>query len=556
MTGITRRTFIKSSAAAAAGLLIHCSLRHPFDLIIRNGLVLDGSGRKAEKCDIGIRGDQIVAMENLEQAQADQLIDATGLIVAPGFIDIHTHTDVELLVNPGAHSKICQGVTTEVAGNCGASPFPLNDIDFKNLDQKLFEKYGLRVHWKNIAEFYRALEQKKIAINYASFTGHGDLRAYVVGKNDVAPTTEQLAQMRRMLAESMENGSLGLSTGLEYAPGSYAKTDEIIALCKVVSKQQGVYATHLRNEDDRVEEAIEEALTICKKANVQLQISHLKACNQSNWHKVDNMLNQIQAAISDGLPVSADRYPYVAYGTGLSTFLPLWSRQGETKDVLARLQDNSLLPQIKKYAESRGRRIGGWDRVVISSCNLKKNKIWEGKSIFECAQSTGKSPFAFIRQLLIEEKTRAGIVGFAMSEENLQKVLTAPFIMIASDGSAVAPTGKLGTGKPHPRYYGTFPRVLGKYCRDENYFDLATAIKKMTSMPAQKIGLKKRGLLKKGNFADITIFDAAAVVDQATFAAPHQFPLGINYVLVNGKVTVKNGKHTGARSGRVLRHSE
>ncbi len=552
---ISRRDFIMTSACAGFGLLVGCSVRNQFDMIIRNGVVYDGSGSPGIRADLGIKGKKIAAIADLSSATTDNVIDATGLVVSPGFIDIHTHTDTELLINPFAESKIFQGVTTEVSGNCGFSPFPLNDIDFKIMDQDLFERYGIHISWRSAAEFLAALEQRKISINYATLTGHGNLRSCVVGKNDVPPTSAQLSQMKRLLGESMDHGSFGLSTGLEYAPGSYASTDELIELCLVVSQRNGIYATHVRNEDDYVEEAIEEALKICRAANVSTEISHLKACNPNNWHKEQHLLQMIEQAANAGMPVHADRYPYIAYGTGLTIFLPLWSRQGETEEIIARLQDKNLLPALRSHVESRGERIGGWDRVMINSCFSEKNKHWVGMTIHECAEKTGKEPFEFIREILIEERNRVDIVGFAMNEENLKLVLSHHLVMIGSDGNAVSPTGKLSEGKPHPRYYGTFPRVLGKYCREQRCMDLATAIKKMTSMPAEKLGLKQRGYLKNGYIADITIFNPETVQDNATFINPHQFPSGIEYVIVNGKLTIKNGEHTKQVAGEILRHS-
>ncbi len=551
---MTRRTFAKTTALATAGIFVGCSVKNRYDVIIKNGMILDGFGTPGIKKDLGIIGDTISVLDNLGEATADLIIDARDLVVAPGFIDIHTHTDVELLVDPRGVSKVMQGVTTEVSGNCGYSPFPRNESDLKEMNERLNEKYGITVNWHDINGFLSALEESKISINYATFTGHGSLRGYVVGKNDVVPTAEQMNQMKSVLEESIKTGSFGLSTGLEYAPGSYADTEELIELSKVVAANGGIYNTHMRNEDDTVIEAIEEALRICKEAEVSVEIAHLKTCNKSNWHKVEKMLELISQANDQGLPVKADRYPYVAFGTGLSTFLPLWSRQGDTDDVLARLNDKNQIKKIEKYAISRGTKIGGWDRVMISYCRTDKNKIWEGKSIRDCASESGTSEFEFIRQLLINERLSTGIVGFAMDEDNLKKVLSSPLVMIGSDGNAVAPDGKLATGKPHPRYYGTFARVLGKYCREEKCFDLPTAVKKMTTMPAEKLNLKKRGSIVRGNFADITIFNPNTVIDKATFTEPHQTAQGIEYVLVNGKVIVEKGKHSGIRSGSVLRH--
>lgn len=554
MKKINRRDFIKTGTLAGLGFIAGCSVRNRFDLIIKNGLIIDGSSPMIYPADLGVKGDKIVALGKLADAGADKIIDAKGLIVSPGFIDIHTHTDTELLVNPRAESKIRQGVTTEVSGNCGYSPFPLNDDDSHELYTNLKSHYGISVKWQTIDEFLTAVEKARPSLNYATFTGHGDLRTFVVGKNDVQPTTAQLDKMQRVLAETMEAGSLGLSTGLEYAPGSYAKTAEIIALAKVVAQHNGIYATHMRNEDDRVEEAIAEALEICRQSGVSLEISHLKACNQANWHKVDHMLAMIHDAHDQGLPVHADRYPYNAWGTGLSSFLPLWSRQGSTEDILNRLQNREDLKKIKPYTESRGKRIGGWDKVVISNCRTKENEIYEGKSILECAEMTGKAPFEFIRDLLIAERNRVSVIGFAMDENNLKKVLASPLVMIGSDGSAVAPYGKLSESKPHPRYYGTFPRVLGKYARAEKLFDLITAVRKMTTMPADKLGLKQRGYLQENYFADIVIFNPETVIDNATFTDPHRYPTGIEYVIVNGKITVAGGEHTDTFAGKVLRH--
>jgi N-acyl-D-amino-acid deacylase len=550
-----RRDFIKAGSAATAGVLLGCSVSHRFDLIIKNGTVIDGSGAIAFKTDLGIARDKIAAVTDLSDVGADKIIDAEGYIVSPGFIDIHSHTDHELLINNKAESKIRQGVTTEISGNCGSSLFPLNDEDLKELSEDLLERYELQVDWRTYDGFVKSLEETGISINYVSLTGNGKLRSYVVGKDDVRATVDQIRQMKNKLSESMEMGSFGLSTGLEYAPSSYASTEELIELCRVVAEKGGIYATHMRNEEDTVEEAVEEALTICRESGASLQISHLKVCNKKNWNKLDGIIEKIERAFDSGLPVSADRYPYTAWGTGMSIFLPLWVRQGSTDEILARLNDHSLTKKFKDETIAEALSIGGWDRILISSCDLEKNKIWEGKTIDECLTESGKEPFEFIRNLLYEEKLEVGIIGFAMDEDNLRKVISSPLVMIGSDGLAVAPYGKLSEGKPHPRFYGTFPLVLGKYCREEKLLDLPAAIKKMTSMPAEKVGLKNRGIIKKDNYADLVVFDPNTIKDNATFADPHQYPTGIEYVIVNGKITIESGQHTGAKSGLVLRRS-
>ena len=551
---ISRREFNVTLAAGTLGLMAGCSINNKFDIIIRNGLIIDGSGTGGYKKDIGIAGDKIVAIDDLKNATADLIIDGEGLVVSPGFIDIHTHTDIQLLVNSKAESKIHQGVTTEVAGNCGGSYFPISEDDFKEMDERILEQYGIHIDWRSAEGYLRRLEDHKISNNHATLTGQGTLRSIAVGNNDVPATPEQIKEMKDMLERSMAEGSFGLSSGLEYAPGSYASTEELIALNQVVAKNGGIYATHIRSEDDHVEEAIQEALRICKEAEVSTQIAHLKACNQSNWHKIDHVLEMIHDAAVSGMQITADRYPYIAYSTGLTMFLPLWSRQGDTDEILSRLEDKNTVAKIKDHAESKGQDIGGWDRVVISSCQLEKNKVWEGKSVQACADEQNVTPFEFIRNILLEERNRVSMIGFAMDEDNLKKVLSSPHVMIGSDGNAVAPHGKLGEGKPHPRYYGTFPRVLGKYAREDKIFDQATAVNKMTLMPATKLGLKNRGLIAKDNYADIVLFNPDTVIDNASFTDPHQFPTGIDYVLVNGKITIQNGKHTGAQAGSVLRH--
>lgn len=551
----SRRDFLKTGAVVTAGLSLGLKLKNQFDVIIKNGKIADGTGSILFKADVGINGDKIEAIGDLSSSSANLIIDAEEQIVSPGFIDIHTHTDTELIVNPKGESKIRQGVTTEVSGNCGSSPFPYTDEDFETIRESFKKRYDEDINWKDITGFLQTLEKKKISLNYATFTGSGDLRAYVVGKNDVKPTPDQLKKMKELLAEDMKNGSFGLSTGLEYAPGSYASTEEIIELAKVVAEHNGLYNTHMRNEDDTLEEAIQESLRICKEAGVKLEIAHLKTSNPANWHKIDNVLNMIDKAAESGLPVNADRYPYIAYATGLSALLPLWARQGNTDEIINRMKDQETLPAIKEYVSSRAKRIGGWNNFVISYSVSEKNKQWEGKPISESAEIAGLEPTDFVIQILTEEKLQAGMVGFAMNEDNLKRILSHKLVMIGSDGSATAPYGKLGTGKPHPRFYGTFPRVLGKYCREEKIFDLPTAVQKMTSMAADKLGLKGRGYLKKNYFADIVVFDPLTVNDRATFSDPHQYPDGIKYVFVNGVLTIKDGEHTGTFAGSVLRHS-
>jgi len=550
---LSRRDFIKTASFAGVGLFLLPRISNSFDLIIKNGTVIDGTGSKRYKADIGIIDNKIYEIGDLSSASSDKIIDANGKIVSPGFIDIHTHTDIELLVNPNAESKIRQGITLEVSGNCGSSPFPLSASDREDKSRHFMERYGFECSWNNLSGFYSSLEKSGISLNYASFTGHCDLRAYVVGRHDVPPTPEQLKKMQDVLAESMEQGSLGLSTGLEYSPGSYAKTDELIALCNVVAKYNGVYSTHMRNEDDTVEEAVEEAIEICRKSGASLQISHLKACNKNNWHKVKNILSKLEKYHDEGLPVMADRYPYTAYGTGLSALIPLWARQGDTKEVVNRLKDDSEFDKMLPPLKSRGEGIGGWDRFLISYTVSENYSSYAGKTISQCCELTGNDAEQTIRQILIDNNLSAGMVGFAMDEQNTMDVLAHPLVSIGSDGSVAAPYGPLSEGKPHPRFYGTFPRVLGYYAREKGIFSLEDAVKKSSYMNAQKLGLHNRGKIAKKHLADIVIFDDKKIIDKAEFAAPHQYPEGIEFVIVNGTVVIKNGEHTNAHPGKIVK---
>ncbi|MFQ6082203.1 MAG: amidohydrolase family protein [Candidatus Aminicenantia bacterium] len=559
---ITRRQFLKKSARGATilglggyNLLLQgCSSKSDYDLIILKGIVFDGLGNPGNEADIAIKGDKIVRIgNNLKKSKAKIIVEANGLAVSPGFIDVHSHTDVELLVNPKAESKIRQGVTTEISGNCGYSPFPIPDSVFEEQKRYFKEEYDLDLDWKEINGFFNRLEEKGIAVNYATLLGQGAVRGAVVGFNDRLPTENELKLMKKLVEENIKAGALGLSTGLEYAPGSYARTEELIELCRAAAKYNGVYATHMRDEGDHLLEAIKEAIKIAREAKISLEISHLKAAYPRNWTKIEAALQKIDQAQKEGIDVLADRYPYIAGSTGLSFYFPLWARQGITDEFLARLKDPSLDSKLRSYVKEQEEKLGSWEKVLICSVFTKKNKPLEGKNILQAAKEAGKDPYEFMRDLLIEEENRVEMIIFMMNEDNLKKVLAYPLVVIGSDGNSVAPYGTLSKGKPHPRYYGTFPRVLGKYTREENIFTLPQAIKKMTSLPAQKFSLIKRGQVKEKYFADLVIFDPEKVIDSATWEKPHIYPAGIEYVLVNGQVVVQQGDHTGALPGRILK---
>ena len=555
---ISRRKFIKSTSllTLAAGTIggtssLIARLGSPsFDVLIKNGFVIDGTGSSEFPADIGISNGKITAIENygiLNDDSALKVIDAKGLKVTPGFIDIHSHTDTSLFINPNAESKIRQGVTTEVAGQDGSSVAP------RKLRTTDDEYETERKQWQSFDDFFTLLEENKTAVNFVTFVGQGTIRGYIVGPDDRPASREEIEQMKNLVIESLEQGVFGISTGLEYTPGSFASTEEITELCSVMKKHGGIYATHMRNEDDRVLEAIDEAITIGKGADIPVNISHLKLQGKANWHKIDKAFKLIENANRSGLPVTMDRYPYTAFSTGLSNLFPLWSRDGGTERFLERLNDKNEIPKLKDHVLSRVESLSSWDAVLIAGVSKAENKPYEGKTIEQIVSQTGEDAFEFTRRLLIEENGRVSMCGFGMSEENTKRILAHPLCMVASDGGARATYGKLSEGSPHPRTYGTFPRFLGRYVREDKIVSLPEAIRKITSFPADTLGIPDRGRIKKGMFADVVCFKSDNVIDKADYVNPHQYPKGINYVLVNGKIVISNGEHTNALPGKVLR---
>lgn len=538
MKEISRRTFLKGSLFAGAALSMgfydssKIEVRNHFDTIIKGGLIYSGDGKAPFKGDIGIKKGKIKALGELG-SNADYLVDATGLAVSPGFIDIHTHSDGTILKAPYGDSKIYQGVTSEIGGNCGDSPFPSKKYD-------------------NISQFYDELIKLKPGINFKSFVGQGQLRSFVVGDNDTPATESQISRMKYIMEQNMEMGAAGITCGLEYTPGSYASTEEIAQICKVVAKHNGLFAIHMRNEDDRVVEAMNEAIAIAKMSGVRLQISHLKAQNAANWHKVPEMLKLVEKAESEGVDIAFDRYPYTAFSTVMATFIPLVYRQGSTEEVLGRLKDDTLAAEMGKNADAKIKKLGGPQNVMVTTCRQPHNRQFLGKNVEECCKMTGMEPWPFMRKLMIEENMNVDIVGFGMREENVKMFLSHRLGMPASDGSIYSPVGPLSENMPHPRSYGTFPRFLGKYVRDEKLMDLSTAVMKATSLPASRLRLKERGLLNPGYVADIAVFNPNTIIDLATYDKPHTFCKGVEHVFVGGVQAIERGVPTGNRGGEVL----
>ncbi len=550
----SRREFLKACGALTASYWLHfaCSFGKDFDLIIVGGLVYDGSGNDGIIRDVGIKDGRIAGLGDLKDRSAKQKIEASGLAVAPGFIDFHSHSDEELLLGGEAQSKIRQGVTTEVLGQDGGSMAPLNEKMALQLVENFKERFGLEVAWRDFAGYFRNLESRGMITNALSMVGQGTLREIVIGEDNRPATAENLAKMKQLAQEAFAQGAYGLSSGLEYTPGSFATTEEIIELCRSMNGR-GIYSTHMRNEDETLLEAIDEAIRIAREAGVALNIAHIKASGQRNWHKQGEMLAKLEAARASGMQVTCDRYPYIAYNTGLSSLFPLWSRDGGSEKFVARLQDAALQDTLRAEVWHEVEKIGGWRSVMISSLTKHPRRgEFEGKTFEEIA-AAGVDPMATLFELIIAEEGGGNMIGLAMSEEDTAALLAHPYCMPASDGSALGLEGRLRRGNPHPRSFGTFPRVLGKYVREDKIMPLAEAIRKMSALPADTLGLKERGYVRPGYWADLVIFDPATVSDRATWSNPFQYPAGIPNVLVNGEVVLAHDQLTGKLVGKVLR---
>jgi len=521
-----------------------------YDILIENGHVMDGAGNPWFRANVGLVGDHIEAIGRLGDADAERRIDARGLIVAPGFIDIHTHSDYTVLVDPRVESKVRQGVTTEVVGNCGSSAAPMNSEVKAYREKYMRSQLGedFEFNWATMEDYLDLVDRDGASFNVVALVGQGTVRQNVMGHEDRPPTDTELADMRRLVAEAMEDGAWGMSTGLIYTPSCFAETDEIVELAKVVAEYDGIYFSHIRGEGETLLEAVKEAIEIGERAGVPVEIAHFKASGKKHWGKTKESLRLVGEGRRRGVDVTFDQYPYIASSTGLAALLPHWAQEGGAERLLERLADPEMR---RKIAEGPATVTRDWDAVMVAFARNHPN--YEGKSITEIAELEGKEPMDAVFDLLLAEDAQVNIVSFGMSEEDVKRVMSSPYMMVGSDGRAVAPRGILGRGKPHPRYYGTFPRVLGHYVREKGVLRLEEAVRKMTSLPAQRIGLRDRGLLKEGFKADITIFDPGRVKDEATFTDPHRFASGIPYVIVNGTIVVDNSEHTGVLPGKALR---
>ncbi|MCG2709546.1 MAG: D-aminoacylase [Thermodesulfovibrionales bacterium] len=534
------------------------------DLLIKNGTVFDGTGAEPFEADIGVAGDKIafvIQNSKFKIQNPKKVIDAKGLAVSPGFIDTHAHSEFTLLADPRAEGKLLQGITTEINGNCGLSAAPLYNEAAEHRENDIKE-LKIKERWKTFGEYFRILEDRGIALNFLTLAGHGSIRASAVGYKDKRPGKIEMRKMQVLLKESINEGAAGLSTGLIYPPGIYSDTEELIELCRYlngnskfkIQNSKFIYTSHMRSEGKNLIESIKEVIRIGKEADVRVHISHIKTSGKGNWDKIDEAIALIEDARRKGIRVTCDRYPYTASSTDLDTILPSWTYDGGTEEELRRLKNPEMREKIRKEILYEHPVSDYWKRVSVSSVSSQKNKWMEGKTLTFISGRINNSPVDALFKILIEEKLRAGAIFSSMREDNLERFLSLPYVMIGSDSSARSRTGLTCKGKPHPRGFGSFPRFLGKYVRDNKLMSMTSAVHKITMLPARTFGINGRGVLKKGAFADIVVFDPERIIDKATFDKPFLKPEGIYYVIVNGLPEVWEGEITGATAGKILRN--
>ena len=549
-----RAIFCFSLLLAATSVSI---LAADFDVIIKNGAVYDGSGGEAQHVDLAIRGDRIAGVGDYKNAKAKTVIDARGLAVAPGFINMLSWSTESLIQDGRSQSEIREGVTTEIMGE-GESMGPLNEeLKKRMLREQSDIKFDIK--WNTLAEYLQYLERRGISCNVASFIGAATIRENVIGFEDKVPTAEQLDQMRELVRKEMEAGALGIGTALIYPPAFYSKTDELIELCKVAAKYKGKYISHMRSEGNQLLEAFDELLRISREAGIPAEVYHIKAAGQKNWPKIDNLLSRIEAAQKEGLNVRANMYTYTAAGTGLDACLPPWTEEGGYPALFKRLRDPATREKIAaevKIDSDKWENLyigaGSPDNILLVAFKSEKLKPLTGKTLATVAKMRGKDPITTIMDLIAEDESRIGTIYLVMSEENVKKEIAKPWISFCSDEASQAPESVFLKSNPHPRAYGSFVRVLGKYVRDEKVITLSEAIRRLSAFPATNLGLDHRGMLKEGMFADVVAFDPATITDHATFEKPHQYATGVKHVFVNGVQVIKDGEHTGAKPGRAL----
>lgn len=537
-----------------------------FDLLIVSGEIIDGSGNQSFKSDIGIRNGKIESIApSIGRELGRNIIDAAGLKVCPGFINIHSHTDTTILINPRAESKIRQGITTEVVGNCGFSAGPVRDDHFQDLMDYLVNTVALsdkqksEWNWRSQWDYMLNIADHGTSVNLASLVGHGTIRVAVMGFDKRPPSTKELSQMLKLLEDELDKGILGFSTGLPYDPASFATQQELVELASLTASKGGIYSTHMKSEGKYLLESLAQSIKVAEKSGVSLQIAHLKAANRLNWGKIEEALKVIDRARVSGINVDFDLYPYTASGSGLIDLVPPWARDRGVSKLVELLKNP--VDRRKILSDMELPEVDGWQNplwnappssIRIASVKSNQNKEFEGLNLEELSLRFGSSTNEAVLELLAREDGAVKMISFSMSEDDMIRIMKHPRTIFCTDGRAVAPYGPLSAGKIHPRYYGAFPRILGYYVRERRVLPLVEAVKKMSYLSAQKLNLHDRGLLREGYCADVAILDGETVKDLATFDDPHRYPVGIEYVIVNGSIVVSRGEHTGALPGRIL----
>jgi dihydroorotase/N-acyl-D-amino-acid deacylase len=529
-----------------------------YDFIIRNGHVIDGTGSPWYAADVAVKDGRIAAIGRLETTKAARTVDAHGMVVAPGFIDMLGQSEITLLVDPRVPSKVFQGITTEITGE-GQSVAPLNDAMIKE-NQSGYDHYKVKADWRTLAQYFARLEKQGIGINMGSYFGAASARAMVIGYGNRAPTPDELRQMEALVEQGMRDGALGLSTALQYPPAPYASTEELVALAKVASRHGGIYATHMRSEGNAEDAALDETFRIGREADIGVEIFHLKASGRENWGKMPHVIERIEKARAEGIDVAADTYAYTAWNNDMAAFTPPWANDGGNEKLVERLKDPAMRARMRKDMttptqdwDNEWLAIKGPQDILICSVNNPELVKYQGKRVSEIAAAWKTDAIDTIFDFLIKDEAATYVTVFGMDESDVALALQQPWVSIDNDASGTSPDGILGKDHPHPRAYGTFPRILAKYVRDEHKLGLPDAIRKFTSLPAQREHLADRGVIKQGMWADIVVFDPATVRDEATYAEPNKFSVGMQHVLVNGVPVIEDGKMTGKLPGKVLR---
>jgi N-acyl-D-amino-acid deacylase len=527
-----------------------------FDVLIKGGTVYDGTGQAPRRVDVGIRGDRIVTISNLQRASAKSVIDATGLAVTPGFINMLSHSEVSLIADGRSMGELKQGVTTQIFGESSMGPLS-DEMKKRRVEQQGDIKY--EIAWRTLAEYLTYLEKRGVSQNFASFIGAPTVREYVIGLEDKPPTPEQLDKMRELVRQEMEAGALGVTTALIYPPATFARTDELIELSKVAAKYKGKYIAHIRSEANQLTEAVEETIRISHEAGLPAEIYHLKASGQENWPKLDRVIAMIEEARRQGLKITADMYTYTAGATGLNSCMPPWVYDGGAEAAYKRLQDPETRKKIADAMrvpsndwENLYKLAGSPDRILLVGFKSDALKPLTGKTLAEVARMRGQDPIETVMDLVVEDRSRIGTVYFMMDEQNVEKQIRQPWVSFGSDAASMAPEGVFLKSSTHPRAYGNFARLLGKYVREEKVISLAEAVRRLSGLPATNLGLDHRGFIKQGMFADVVVFDPQTIADRATFEQPHQYSVGVKHVFVNGVQVLKDGEHTGSKPGRAL----